>query len=222
MAETIQNNFDAIIAQRERTGKPILVHLNHPNYYYGVTAEDLMRIRGDNFFEVYNGHPSVHNSGDSLHASTERIWDIILANRLGDLNLPVMYGLATDDGHRYHHIPSRGSEPGRGWVMVLASELTPESLIASLESGRFYATSGVKLREVISGSDGLDVAVEPEPGVNYTIDFIGTRLELQPGQPADPGCRRQGDPGDAALQRRHRCDLQDRPRKSRQLPLRPR
>jgi len=175
VADTIQNNFDAVIAQRERTGKPILVHLNHPNYHYGVTAEDLMRIRGDNFFEVYNGHPSVHNSGDSLHASTERIWDIILANRLGDLNLPVMYGLATDDGHRYHHIPSRGSEPGRGWVMVLASELTPESLIASLESGRFYATSGVKLREVISGSDGLDVAVEPEPGVDYTIDFIGTR-----------------------------------------------
>jgi hypothetical protein len=175
VAETIQNNFDAVIAQRERTGKPILVHLNHPNYYYGVTAEDLMRIRGDNFFEVYNGHPSVHNSGDSLHASTERIWDIILANRLGDLNLPVMYGLATDDGHRYHQIPSRGSEPGRGWVMVLAPELTPEALIASLEAGRFYATSGVRLREVVSGRDGLEVAVEAEPGVTYTIDFIGTR-----------------------------------------------
>jgi hypothetical protein len=175
VADTIQNNFDAVIAQRERTGKPILVHLNHPNYYYGVTAEDLMRIRGDNFVEVYNGHPSVHNSGDAQHASTERIWDIILANRLGDLNLPVMYGLATDDGHRYHHIPSRGSEPGRGWVMVLAPELTPEALVASLEAGRFYATSGVRLREVVSGPEGLDIAVEPETGVSYTIDFIGTR-----------------------------------------------
>jgi hypothetical protein len=175
VADTIQNNFDAVITQRERTGKPILVHLNHPNYYYGVTAEDLMRIRGDNFFEVYNGHPSVHNSGDSLHASTERIWDIILANRLGDLNMPVMYGLATDDGHRYHHIPSRGSEPGRGWVMVLSPELTPEALIGSLEAGRFYATSGVKLAEVVSGPEGLDLAVDAEPGVSYTIDFIGTR-----------------------------------------------
>jgi hypothetical protein len=178
VADTIQNNFDAVIAQRERTGKPILVHLNHPNYHYGVTAEDLMRIRGDNFFEVYNGHPSVHNSGDSQHASTERIWDIILANRLGDLNLPMMYGLATDDGHRYHHIPSRGSEPGRGWVMVLAGELTPEALIASLEAGRFYATSGVKLHEVVSGREGLDIAVEAEPGVSYTIDFIGTRANF--------------------------------------------
>src|SRR5580704_9646246 len=99
VAETIQNDVNAVIAQRERTGKPILVHLNHPNFHYGITAEDLLKVHGDNFFEVYNGHPSVHNSGDQLHASTERIWDILLANRLGDLNLPVMYGLATDDGH---------------------------------------------------------------------------------------------------------------------------
>ncbi len=175
VADAIQNNFDAVFAQRERTGKPILVHLNHPNYYYGVTAEDLMRIRGDNFFEVYNGHPSVANSGDAQHASTERIWDIILASRLGDLNLPVMYGLAADDGHRYHHIPSRGSEPGRGWVMVLSPALTSEALIASLEAGRFYATSGVKLQEVVSSPEGLDVAVDAEPGVSYTIEFIGTR-----------------------------------------------
>ncbi|HXY34722.1 MAG TPA: hypothetical protein VEI07_10880 [Planctomycetaceae bacterium] len=173
--DTLQNNFDAVIAQRERTGKPILAHLNHPNYYYGLTAEDVMRIRGANFFEVYSGHPSVHNSGDNLHASTDRIWDIILANRLGDLNLPMMYALATDDAHRYHHIPGRGSEPGRGWVMVLAPELTPEALIASMEAGRFYASCGVKLRELVSGPEGLDIAIEAEPAVSYRIDFIGTR-----------------------------------------------
>ena len=31
----------------------------------------------------------------------------------GPLNDTMLYGLATDDAHRYHHIPSRGSEPGR-------------------------------------------------------------------------------------------------------------
>jgi hypothetical protein len=175
IADTIQNNVNAVIAQRERTGKPILVHLNHPNFTWSVTAEDMLRVRGDNFFEVYNGHPSVHNSGDTNHASTERIWDILLAHRLADLDQPVLYGLATDDAHRYHHIPSRGSEPGRGWIMVLSPELTAESLLSAIEAGRFYATSGVSLQEVVSGTEGLDLAVDPEPGVAYTIDFIGTR-----------------------------------------------
>jgi hypothetical protein len=174
IAETIQNDVDAAIAQRERTGKPILIHLNHPNFHYAVTAEDLMRVRGDNFFEVYNGHPSVHNSGDTYHASTERIWDILLAHRIADLNLPILYGLANDDGHRYHHIPSRGSEPARGWIMVLSPELSTEALLAAIEAGRFYATSGVRLRQVTSGPEGLDVAVDAEPGVSYKIDFIGT------------------------------------------------
>jgi hypothetical protein len=175
VAETIQNDVDAVIAQRERTGKAILVHLNHPNFQYAVTAEDLMHVHGDNFFEVYNGHPSVHNSGDLLHASMERIWDILLAHRIADLGLPLLYGLANDDGHRYHHIPSRGSEPGRGWIMVLTPQLSAEALLTAIEAGRFYASSGVRLRQVTSGSDGLSVQVEPEPGVRYTIDFIGTR-----------------------------------------------
>lgn len=175
VAETIQNNTDALIAQRERTGQPMMIHLNHPNFGYGVTAEDLMRIRGENFFEVYNGHPGVNNSGNKEHASTERIWDIINTFRLSELKLPPLFGLGTDDGHAYHNIPSRASEPGRGWVMVLADSLTPERLIAALEAGRFYASSGVTLERVTSSSDGLDVAVKADPDVKYTIEFIGTR-----------------------------------------------
>ncbi|HUG92018.1 MAG TPA: hypothetical protein VML55_14360 [Planctomycetaceae bacterium] len=178
--DTIQNNVNAVIAQRERTGQAMLVHLNHPNFGWGVTAEDLMRVHGENFFEVYNGHPGVRNSGDDAHASTERIWDIILTQRIAELDLPVMYGLATDDGHNYHRIPSRASEPGRGWVMVLAGELSAEALIAALEAGRFYASSGVTLDKVVSSPEGLDVAVRPDSGATYTIEFIGTRRGYDP------------------------------------------
>lgn len=173
--ETIQNNVNAVLAQRERTGEPILVHLNHPNFGYAVTAEELMRVNGEKFFEVYNGHPGVHNAGDHHHASTERIWDVVLTWRLAELGLPIMYGLAVDDGHNYHNIPSRASEPGRGWVMVLSRELSAESLIAALEAGRFYASSGVTLNKVESSDQGLKVEVEPDEGVEYTIEFIGTR-----------------------------------------------
>ncbi len=137
-----------------------------------------MRVHGDNFFEVYNGHPSVHNSGDAFHASTERIWDILLAHRIADLGLPLLYGLANDDGHRYHHIPSRGSEPGRGWIMVLSPKLSVDALLQAIEAGRFYASSGVRLRQVTSGPEGLNVEIDPEPGIQYTVEFIGTRADF--------------------------------------------
>jgi hypothetical protein len=180
VSDAIQRNVDAVLAQRERTGKPMLVHLNHPNFHYGVTAEDLMRVRGENFFEVYNGHPGVNNSGDERHAGTELMWDIINAFRLTELDLPLMYGLATDDGHNYHKIPSRASEPGRAWVMVLADTLAPEALIAALEAGRFYATNGVALQRVEFSARHLAVRVKPEPGVEYRIEFIGTRKGFDP------------------------------------------
>ncbi|MFV0442125.1 MAG: hypothetical protein ACK5Q5_00990 [Planctomycetaceae bacterium] len=173
--EVIQNNVDALQAQRDRTGQPMIIHLNHPNFGYAVTAEDIAHIVGEKFFEVYNGHPGVHNHGDEFHAGTDRVWDIVLTLRLTQLDLPVMYGLAVDDGHSYHKIPSRASEPGRGWVWVLSDSLQPESLIAALEAGRFYASSGVKLKRVESSPQGLSVAVDAVPGETYTIEFIGTR-----------------------------------------------
>lgn len=178
--DVMQNNTNAVIAQRERTGQPILIHLNHPNFGWGITAEDLAKVRGENFFEVYNGHPGVNNRGDDIHASTEQIWDIILAKRLTELDLPVMYGIATDDGHNYHQIPSRKSEPGRGWVMVLASDLSTASLIENLEKGRFYSSSGVTLNRVVSDEKGLSIDIAGAPDVEYTIEFIGTRAGFDP------------------------------------------
>lgn len=180
VAQVIQNNVDAAIAQRERTGQPMIVHLNHPNFGYAVTAEDIMRIIGERFFEIYNGHPGVNNSGNEQRAGCEPIWDIVLTKRLAELKLPVMYGLAVDDGHEYHNIPSRGSEPGRGWVMVLAKELTPRALIEALEAGQFYASSGVTLSRVESSPTSLAVEVAAVDGEEYTIDFIGTRKGYDP------------------------------------------
>lgn len=176
VVEVLQRNISAAVSRRERTGEKTIVHLNHPNFGYGVTAEQLMQIVGENFFEVYNGHPSVHNSGDATHASTDRMWDIINTWRLSRLDLPVMYGLATDDGHSYHGEPSlKDSQPGRGWVMVLTDTLEPDALVTALEAGRFYSSSGVTLESVRADDQALAVTVAAEPNVTYTIDFIGTR-----------------------------------------------
>lgn len=182
--DAIQRNVRAAHEQRKRTGQTMMIHLNHPNFGYAVTAEDLMRVQGERFFEVYNGHPGVHNHGDHRHAGTERIWDIVLAHRLAVFDLPLMYGIAVDDGHSYHGLPNRGSNPGRGWVMVLCEKLEAGALIESMERGDFYASSGVRLKSVQSDENGMTVAVDPKPGETYTIEFIGTRKETDlTGQP---------------------------------------
>jgi hypothetical protein len=106
VADVLQRNIDAVLAQRRASGQPIVPHVNHPNFGWAVTAEDLMDLHGERFFEVYNGHPLVHNAGDSLHPSTERIWDLVLTHRLTS-GLDVMYGIAVDDAHHYAQVDSR-------------------------------------------------------------------------------------------------------------------
>ena len=175
VADTMQNNIRAALDQRERTGEPMIVHLNHPNFGYAVTAEDMLLIRGEKFFEVFNGHPGVRNVGDQRYASTERIWDIVLTRRLAEFQLPLVYGLATDDSHSYHENDPGESNPGRGWVMVLARELSTRSLVDALEAGEFYASSGVTLRRVEITPSAYSVAVDPVEGETYKIEFFGSR-----------------------------------------------
>ncbi len=173
--EVMQKTVDAVVAQRERTGVPMFPHINHPNFGWGISAEELMQLENERFFEVYNGHPTVHNSGDALRASTDRIWDILLTERLAVLGKPAFYALGTDDAHNYHDDPKKLSHAGRGWVMVRAARLAVEELVAAMEAGDFYASSGVTLREVSREKGALALEIEAEPGVTYTTEFIGTR-----------------------------------------------
>jgi hypothetical protein len=171
----MQNNVNAVVDQRQRTGAPMFPHINHPNFGWAITAEELMQIENERFFEVYNGHPMVHNAGDELHASTDRIWDIILTERLAELGKPPLFAMAVDDSHHYHGEPKKDSHPGRGWVMVRAAKLGAEELIAALEAGDFYASSGVTLKEVQRGEGSIALEIDAEPGVAYRTEFIGTR-----------------------------------------------
>lgn len=175
IAEVLQNNINAVLEQRKRTGQPMFPHINHPNFQWAFTAEDLVALKGDRFFEVFNGHSGVRNYGDETHASMERIWDIILTRRAVELGLEPVWGTATDDSHAYHDFRVGKTNPGRGWVMVRAAELTPAAIIAAMERGDFYATSGVRLRDLKSGPRELRVEMEPEPGVTFTTQFIGSR-----------------------------------------------
>ncbi len=183
--ETIRLIVDAVHRQSRETGQPMLPHLNHPNFQWAVTAEDMAPVESLNFFEVYNGHRGVRNFGDGLHVDLERMWDIVLTRRLAELDLGIMYGLAVDDAHNYENTLSDVALPGRGWVMVRSRFLTPEHLIAALRRGDFYSTTGVKLAEIDGNPAHLRVRVDTsddDEDVIYTIQFVGTREGYDPSR----------------------------------------
>ncbi|TNE56911.1 MAG: histidinol-phosphatase [Bacteroidetes bacterium] len=170
--EVLQNNIDAVHRQRAETGVPMMVHLNHPNYKYGITLEDIVELSGERFFEVFNGHPAVQNLGDSQHISTETMWDLVNIAYVRQ-GKPLIYGLATDDSHHYHQFGRKFCNSGRGWVVVRADSLEAGALIEAMEAGDFYASTGVELKKVRFGKNKLRVQVKKARGAQYTIEFIG-------------------------------------------------
>jgi hypothetical protein len=174
--ETIRLNINSVIEQRERTGQEMIPHLNHPNFRHAVTAEDMAPVENLRLFEVYNGHRGVINFGDEDGAKNlERIWDIILTQRLGEMGLQPVYGIAVDDAHHYEESVSETARPGRGWIKVRTRYLTPEHVVRALENGEFYGTTGVEMMEVASDGSEYSVSIKQEEGIDYTIQFIGTR-----------------------------------------------
>ena len=175
----LRNNLLAVQEQARESGRPILAHLNHPNFRYGVSADDIAQVVEDRFFEVYNGHPGVNNHGNAEHPSTEEIWDLALTARLEQYGGGVLYGVATDDAHHYFEENLERSNTGAGWVMVQSEALTPDDLVKTMQRGDFYASSGVFLSSIEHDADSYRVSVRAEPGVEYRIEFVGTRTERE-------------------------------------------
>lgn len=193
--ETIRLNLDAVMQQRQETGRKILPHLNHPNFRHAVTAEAMAQVENLTMFEVYNGHTGTLNYGDDRGAKhLGRIWDIILTRRLAELNLGPVYGVAVDDAHHYEESVSDVARPGRGWVHVRSKFLTPQHIVRALENGKFYSSSGVTVKDIIADSTRYKVSIDAEKGVDYTIRFIGTRRGYDPS--SEPFVDDQGQPRD--------------------------
>ena len=164
-AARIRNNLQAL-------GSTFAI-INHPNFLWALTADDLAAIPDARVFEVYNGHRTVNNTGDATRQSTEQMWDAILTRR-HEAGQPPMYGVATDDAHEYRSQGDTTAMPGRGWVMVRADKLTPEHLIGAMRSGDFYASTGVTLSHLERDERGIRLRIAAEPGVSYRTQFIGT------------------------------------------------
>ena len=166
LVETIQKNVDAIRAAKA------LPSVNHPNFHWAMTSAELLAVDNLQMFEVYNGHPQVHNSGGGGSESLEQMWDALLsAGRK-------IYGIAVDDAHHFKIIDKQKSNPGRGWVVVRASELSTNAIAGAIEAGEFYASNGVELSDVEAGKKDLRIVIKPLGDTKYTTRFIGQGGEV--------------------------------------------
>ena len=162
LVATIQANVDAI---REVEGVP---HINHPNFQWAFGAEELRQIENDKLLEIWNGHPTVHNAGGGGVPSLVEVWDILLTGGKR------IFGIAVDDAHHFQgeFSPDRAN-PGRGWVAIRAEALEPRSLMAALEAGHFYASTGVELSDIVVTRRRLEVHVAQDRDFKYTTTFFG-------------------------------------------------
>ncbi len=167
VVDVLQRNVDAI---RQAKG---ISHINHPNFGWAITREELQQVRNNRLFEIFNGHPLVNNAGGGGVPGMEEVWDAMLSNGV------VQYGLAVDDAHVFKDpwnpdVP----RPGQGWVMVRAPRLDTRALLDALERGEFYSSTGVELSEYHASAKQVQVAVKARPSSKYRIQFIGRNGRL--------------------------------------------
>ncbi|MCP4835287.1 MAG: hypothetical protein GY895_11060 [Phycisphaera sp.] len=170
---TIQENLDAIEAWGREKDRPVIGHVNHPNFRKSLAASNLARIEGPAFFEVYNGHRSVENERIGTRPSTEEMWDLALVDRLhGASNAAMVFGLASDDAHD-HYQSDAVSIPGRGWIMVRSRSFEPDEIVDAIRSGDFYASSGVGLHDISADTESIIIDIDAHPEITYETEFIG-------------------------------------------------
>ncbi len=151
--------------------------LNHPNFGWAVQAKDMLPVKKLHLFELYNGHPKVHNFGDSRHPSTEQLWDDLLTQGM------TIYGVGSDDAHHFADWKPNKSNPGRGWVMVRTKELTSDAITDAMTGGDFYASSGIMLKTVVRGSKRIEVEVDEKATVEELASPILIGRKVKEGKP---------------------------------------
>ncbi|MEO3388227.1 CehA/McbA family metallohydrolase [Mesorhizobium sp. CAU 1741] len=140
------------------------VSLAHPGWY-GLTLEDALALPQVHAVEVFNAICDWETGrGDGGYLIDQ------LLNRGRTTGV-----IATDDAHRYH------GEFCRGWVMVKATENTPDAILAALKSGAYYASQGPEIRHVEIDGDWLNVETSPVDSVWLVGHAARSKVVMGPG-----------------------------------------
>lgn len=142
-----------------------LVQINHPQWYWGMTADLLAELarRGASLVEIANIQFTKWNAGDKDHASTEALWDGALAQGV------TLWGVASDDAHSYRGDKHEQWPAGGGWIVVHARR-DPQAIVDAIAAGHFYASTGVELSHAEAANGEL--VVEVVDSAHTKIAFI--------------------------------------------------
>jgi len=120
------------IARRARDAGAF-VAIVHPEWS-GLTEAEMISIDAAHAVEVYNHGSQVETDrGRGLHS----------ADLLARTGKKVSF-IATDDAH----FRSGDGDAFGGWVMVKATENTPEALLEALKQGAMYSTMGPEIHDI--------------------------------------------------------------------------
>jgi len=121
--------------------------INHPNWqssFDHTSIKDLEEWRGYAGLEIFNG--TVGRLEGSPYATNK--WDMLLSKERR------VWGFANDD----HHLAIGDIE--LGWNMVYARSKTLPDIMEALRRGRFYASTGVTVRDINVTSATIRVETE--------------------------------------------------------------
>lgn len=136
--------------------------VNHPNFDWALTEDDLPAAHGADLIEIWSGHPYVNSEGDALRPSHEAIW----ARALDDGE--TFAGVAVDDTHNFTD-PSKepSAKPLRAWVEVFGAQATETAICDGIRRGRLYASSGPKLTRIVVKDDSFAITVSEKAKVEF-------------------------------------------------------
>jgi len=140
--------------------------VNHPNFDWALTTEDVVAIDGAQLLEIASGHPYVHTPGDATHLSHEQLWDAALT-----AGRDVM-GVAVDDTHHLVTDADPEAFPAMAWVEVFADAPREGLLCDALRRGALYASTGAVLRSIEVTETTYTVAVEHAQA--SSVVFVGS------------------------------------------------
>ena len=162
-------------------GRPSLFILNHPIWrWYDVGPEVMVENPSVRFFELCNnGSPFASAAGlPSDGLDTDRLWDVANAFRLRR-GQPLLYGIGTDDTHRYRGERCEMLMPGNAWSLVRAESLDAASLIAAMNAGDFVTCEGLEPDDVSFDPSAGTLEVSAPAGLSVrTVRFIVTKRDF--------------------------------------------